>query len=153
MVGGRFEGNEHQVRGTNLMGKACAKRVRAKGTLRALNPDPVPADRLEIRAQQEVDFVPRAAQLRAVETAQGSTSNNRDFHTATRRARKMFDNKERSNQYQPARWTDSLKALAARNLTTFLAGIGTGWRVLGLRPMQALRLTRSNLPMPGSLNE
>src|ERR1700722_8662148 len=46
---------------------------------------------------------------------------------------------------------DSLKALATRNLTTFLAGIGTGWRVLGLRPMRALRATSTNLPMPGSV--
>src|SRR5687768_12272034 len=43
----------------------------------------------------------------------------------------------------------SLAALATRNLTTFLAGMWIGSPVAGLRPMRALRFTRTSLPMPG----
>jgi hypothetical protein len=50
------------------------------------------AHRLEIRAQKKVDFVPRAAQLGAVKTAQGATSNDCNFHATTKHTRQRFDN-------------------------------------------------------------
>jgi serine/threonine protein kinase len=95
VVGGRFEADEHQVRGADLLRNARAKRVGAKGSFRALNPDSVPAYGFEIRTQEKVDFVPRAAEARAVKTAQGSASHHCNFHTATKHARKRFDNKKR----------------------------------------------------------
>src|SRR5579864_2007229 len=47
---------------------------------------------------------------------------------------------------------ESLAALATRNLTTFLAGILIASPVAGLRPMRALRSTRTSLPIPGRTN-
>ena len=44
----------------------------------------------------------------------------------------------------------SFAAFATRNLTTFLAGILIDSPVAGLRPMRALRSTRTSLPIPGS---
>src|SRR6202158_4127094 len=43
----------------------------------------------------------------------------------------------------------SLTALDTRNFTTFLAGILMASPVAGLRPMRALRSTRTSRPMPG----
>ena len=43
----------------------------------------------------------------------------------------------------------SFTALATRNFTTFLAGILIASPVAGLRPMRALRSTRTSRPMPG----
>src|SRR5437660_2641932 len=43
----------------------------------------------------------------------------------------------------------SFTALATRNFTTFLAGILIASPVAGLRPMRALRSTRTRRPMPG----
>src|SRR5512141_3363546 len=43
----------------------------------------------------------------------------------------------------------SFTALATRNFTTFLAGILMASPVAGLRPMRALRSTRTSRPMPG----
>src|ERR1035438_4131949 len=44
----------------------------------------------------------------------------------------------------------SFAALATRNLTTFLAGILMASPVAGLRPIRALRSTRTSLPSPGT---
>src|SRR5579859_6618138 len=46
----------------------------------------------------------------------------------------------------------SLAAFATRNFTTFLAGILILSPVAGLRPMRALRSTRTSRPIPGSTN-
>ena len=46
----------------------------------------------------------------------------------------------------------SLAALATRNFTTRLAAILIVSPVAGLRPMRALRFTRTNLPSPGIVN-
>src|SRR5581483_9183207 len=43
----------------------------------------------------------------------------------------------------------SLQAFATRNLTTVLAGILISAPVAGLRPLRALRLALTSLPMPG----
>src|SRR5579863_10304718 len=45
---------------------------------------------------------------------------------------------------------ESFAALATRNFTTFLAGILMAWPVAGLRPIRALRSTRTNRPNPGT---
>src|SRR2546422_10948894 len=45
----------------------------------------------------------------------------------------------------------SLAALATRNLTTVLAGILIASPVAGLRPMRALRLALTSLPIPGKV--
>src|ERR1039458_8612698 len=46
----------------------------------------------------------------------------------------------------------SFALLATRNFTTFLAAILMASPVAGLRPMRALRSTRTSRPMPGSTN-
>src|SRR5215475_1638827 len=46
----------------------------------------------------------------------------------------------------------SLAALATRNLTTVLAGILISSPVAGLRPLRALRLALTSLPIPGKVN-
>src|SRR5713226_8196457 len=46
----------------------------------------------------------------------------------------------------------SCAALAARKLTTFLAGIFVASPVAGLRPLRALRSTRTSRPRPGITN-
>ena len=46
----------------------------------------------------------------------------------------------------------SFALLATRNFTTFLAAILMATPVAGLRPMRALRSTRTSRPMPGSTN-
>src|SRR5689334_10504292 len=46
----------------------------------------------------------------------------------------------------------SFAAFATRNFTTFLAGILMDSPVSGLRPVRALRSTRTRRPMPGSTN-
>src|SRR5579864_2703112 len=45
----------------------------------------------------------------------------------------------------------SFTAFATRNFTTFLAGILIASPVAGLRPMRALRSTRTSLPIPGRM--
>ena len=45
----------------------------------------------------------------------------------------------------------SLAALATRNLTTVLAGILISSPVAGLRPLRALRLALTSLPIPGNV--
>src|SRR5687768_13625003 len=47
--------------------------------------------------------------------------------------------------------TASLQAFATRNFTTFLAGILIVSPVAGLRPMRALRFTKTSLPKPGKV--
>src|SRR5712692_2618305 len=47
---------------------------------------------------------------------------------------------------------ESFTALAMRNFTTFLAGILIASPVAGLRPMRALRSTRTRRPIPGITN-
>lgn len=47
--------------------------------------------------------------------------------------------------------TESLAALAIRNLTTVLAGILISSPVAGLRPVRALRCCLTSLPSPGSV--
>ena len=44
----------------------------------------------------------------------------------------------------------SFAALAIRNFTTFLAAILMASPVAGLRPMRALRSTRTSRPIPGN---
>src|SRR5262245_14509784 len=46
---------------------------------------------------------------------------------------------------------ESFAALATRNLTTVLAGILIASPVAGLRPMRALRLALTSLPIPGKV--
>ena len=46
----------------------------------------------------------------------------------------------------------SLQSFAMRNFTTRFAGILISAPVAGLRPMRALRFTRTRLPSPGTLN-
>src|ERR1039457_5369686 len=46
----------------------------------------------------------------------------------------------------------SFAALAIRNFTTFLAAILMASPVAGLRPMRALRSTRTSRPIPGRTN-
>src|SRR5262249_58307900 len=46
----------------------------------------------------------------------------------------------------------SLAALATRNLTTVLAGILIASPVAGFRPLRALRLALTSLPIPGKVN-
>src|ERR1035437_8906614 len=46
----------------------------------------------------------------------------------------------------------SLAAFATRNLTTFFAGMLMVAPVAGLRPIRALRWTRTSLPKPGITN-
>src|ERR1019366_177374 len=46
----------------------------------------------------------------------------------------------------------SFALFATRNFTTFLAAILMATPVAGLRPMRALRSTRTRRPMPGSTN-
>src|SRR6202163_5100150 len=47
---------------------------------------------------------------------------------------------------------ESFTAFATRNFTTFLAGILIGSPVAGLRPIRALRSTRTRRPIPGITN-
>src|SRR5215469_2037862 len=47
---------------------------------------------------------------------------------------------------------ESFAAFATRNFTTFLAGILMVSPVAGLRPVRALRSTRTKRPMPGRTN-
>src|SRR3989337_2789169 len=54
--------------------------------------------------------------------------------------------------YRPPRMA-SFAALATRKRTTRLAGMRIGSPVWGLRPIRALRLTRTSLPTPGMVNE
>ena len=49
----------------------------------------------------------------------------------------------------PNKVAKSFTALATRNFTTFLAGILIASPVAGLRPMRALRSTRTRRPTPG----
>src|SRR5437660_1775460 len=155
-VGGGFQGDHHEIGMANLLGRSRAPRHNPEVSLRGFYGNAMAPDMVVIGAEQKVDFVPVATEFRAIETADGTATNDRNFHRKPRLQRKRHPEiseclfREISNYFAPR--TASLHALAMRNLTTRLAGMVFDWPLSGPNCIiiwRAGRFTRTSLPRPG----